>query len=108
MYSCIMDGCYEEFHLGARICHFARAVNQHCNTYNNIKTPDWRSKLSCAKVDCPTNKVYNACGVPEPKTCVNMVQDMHTDSLAYGDVCVDGCFCPDGLVQEGDHCVKPE
>jgi len=108
MYSCIMDGCYEEFNLGARICHFARAVNQHCNTYNNIKTPDWRSKLSCAKVDCPSNKVYNACGVPEPKTCVNMVQDHHTDSLAYGDVCVDGCFCPEGLVQEGDHCVKPE
>jgi len=108
MYSCIMDGCYEEFNLGSRICHFARAVNQHCNTYNNIKTPDWRSKLTCEKVDCPNDKIYNACGAPEPKTCVNIVQDAHTASLAHGDVCVDGCFCPDGLIQDGDFCVEPE
>lgn len=55
--------------------------------------------------ECPTGEVYKECGTACPKTCENY-QD--TDHVCI-DLCVKGCFCPDGQVRNEDgKCVFPQ
>ena len=56
-------------------------------------------------VVCPEGQEYKPCGPSNPKTCLNVNVNVTTVDL---NVCADGCFCPEGLLQEGDKCVKPE
>ena len=47
--------------------------------------------------------VHKECGMPCPQTCQNKNQKSTCEAH-----CVDGCFCPEGLVLNGDHCVHEE
>lgn len=51
---------------------------------------------------CVAGKVYQSCGSYCPATCDNL--DAFIACVA---VCVEGCFCPVGLVEFRDRCVDP-
>ncbi|KAK3611483.1 hypothetical protein CHS0354_039095 [Potamilus streckersoni] len=58
----------------------------------------WRTTQLCP-APCPGNMVYKECGSTCEKTCTSQASAC-TDS-----VCVDGCFCPDGMVKHNDTCI---
>ncbi|XP_053374174.1 von Willebrand factor-like [Mercenaria mercenaria] len=60
---------------------------------------NWRSKQSCS-VKCPTNQVYKQCGSMCAKTCQSPAASCEDHS------CIDGCFCPDGMVLHNNTCVQ--
>ncbi|XP_062512712.1 uncharacterized protein LOC134188563 [Corticium candelabrum] len=49
---------------------------------------------------CPNGKEYHRCGTACPPTCKNA-------PLICTLQCVRGCFCPRGLVEHNNQCVKP-
>ena len=51
---------------------------------------------------CGAGMVYQSCGSACPVSCDNL----GTFSSCAA-VCVEGCFCPDGLVEYRDRCVDP-
>ncbi|CAI8005565.1 PI-actitoxin-Axm2b [Geodia barretti] len=53
--------------------------------------------------ECPGVKEYRECGTACPRTCGNI-------NTTFGCTlqCVQGCFCPRGLVEYGEHCVPPQ
>ncbi len=52
---------------------------------------------------CTNGRVYQTCGTACPLTCENHLSPPLICTLQ----CVQGCFCPSGLVQNGDSCVTP-
>ena len=52
---------------------------------------------------CINGMVHSTCGTGCPVTCDNMDQD-----IICLQQCVDGCFCPPGMVINGNTCVQPE
>ena len=69
---------------------------------NSIGVPvRWRRPDRCP-MQCEYNKVYMACGPICPQTCSNK-DDFRCDLSG----CVEGCFCPDGLLMdETGNCVS--
>ena len=52
---------------------------------------------------CVNGKLFHKCGTACPLTC-----DNYRSRSACADVCVEGCFCPQGLLEDGDGwCVPP-
>ena len=51
---------------------------------------------------CPEGKEYQECGTACPLTCDNFEDGVPVCIT----VCVEGCFCPDGLVEYRDGCVE--
>ena len=62
--------------------------------------------LSSAKTVCPSDRVHKDCGPVEPPTCLTIFKPI--TSLSTVSHCNDDCYCPDGLVQDGDNCVRQE
>ncbi|XP_064613991.1 LOW QUALITY PROTEIN: SCO-spondin-like [Liolophura sinensis] len=65
----------------------------------------WRHQRLCP-IQCENDFVYKPCGSP----CVQTCQNVGDEPEAYCDAthCVEGCFCPEGYVQDGDHCIPAE
>ncbi|XP_049903117.1 otogelin [Epinephelus moara] len=63
---------------------------------------DWRQRIpQCAK-QCPLGLQYRECISCCPETC-NLERTCIDSKLA----CLDGCYCPDGLIYEDGSCVTP-
>ncbi|CAL8243638.1 unnamed protein product [Lota lota] len=63
---------------------------------------DWREHIpQCAK-QCPSDLQYRECISCCPATC--NLERMCIDSKL---VCLDGCYCPAGLIYEDGRCVSP-
>ncbi|XP_053496764.1 intestinal mucin-like protein [Ictalurus furcatus] len=63
---------------------------------------NWRNHTDLCAPDCPADKVYQACGPPDPPTC----KDTPGDNIL--NMTTEGCFCPDGtrlFSKESDVCV---
>ena len=50
-------------------------------------------------IQCPSNQVHMECGSMCQKTCQSQAAACEDHS------CIDGCFCPDGMVLENDTCI---
>ena len=53
-YSCVIDGCNEEFDLRGRLCKVARAVNKHCKSFEDTKAYGWEKQVR------PLNKRFSS------------------------------------------------
>lgn len=51
---------------------------------------------------CPPNMVFKDCGSSCPPTC-----DDPNGSHLCVEQCMEGCFCEEGFVADGDNCIKP-
>ena len=57
--------------------------------------------LIVSAVQCANNQIHKECGSMCQRTCQSTAA--HCDDHA----CIDGCFCPDGMVLHNDTCVDP-
>ncbi|XP_058797462.1 hemocytin [Phymastichus coffea] len=72
---------------------------------SSVDLTNWRSVYDCPAV----------CDAPfVPKDCFRRKCELSCENLlesdpcpSVDDVCVQGCFCPDGMVRHGDTCVPP-
>ncbi|XP_013180497.1 PREDICTED: hemocytin isoform X2 [Papilio xuthus] len=60
----------------------------------------WRDSETCP-MQCPEGKVYKACGPDVQPSCAFPL----ATSTSVNNSCVEGCFCPEGLLLEGGRCI---
>ncbi|KAM9495184.1 mucin-2-like [Clarias gariepinus] len=51
---------------------------------------NWREHTDRCPVECPANKLYQACGPVDPPSCKDSPEDHFMNTTT------EGCFCPDG------------
>ena len=56
--------------------------------------------ISFSAVNCSEGMVYQQCGPACPKTCND------DDNVDCPSGCVDGCFCPTGMVLSNGQCIN--
>ncbi|XP_021374155.1 SCO-spondin-like [Mizuhopecten yessoensis] len=78
-------------------CNSFEAYSRACMEAN-VKL-SWRTNQLCP-VQCPGNFIHKECGSQCARTCGSSTTCSDT-------ACIDGCFCPDGMVVSGDTCVTP-
>ncbi|KAL5007269.1 hypothetical protein ScPMuIL_016075 [Solemya velum] len=66
----------------------------------------WRSQNLCPMM-CENGMVYSPCEYACPATCRN-IGGNNTDELCANTACIEGCFCPEGTLRQGDECVSAE
>ncbi|CAM4711688.1 unnamed protein product [Leuciscus chuanchicus] len=96
---CVFDVCLS----GNRndvLCRSIQTYASACQSNNAIIYP-WRESTSCV-MTCPENSHYELCGTDCGHTCASSIDSSceHT--------CSEGCFCDDGLMRSGGHCVPVE
>ncbi|XP_051545276.1 mucin-2-like [Myxocyprinus asiaticus] len=75
------------------LCNTLTEISRQC-THAGGRPGTWRTDQLCPK-KCPLNMEYLECGSPCRDTCTD------TDgSMLCKEHCVDGCFCPDGTVED--------
>ncbi|XP_070582937.1 LOW QUALITY PROTEIN: SCO-spondin-like [Erythrolamprus reginae] len=66
----------------------------------------WRSQDLCP-LQCDHGMEYDPCGPACPLTCQNFGLEPAEHCPMETAPCVEGCFCPEGKVLNGGHCVDP-
>ncbi|KAK9952106.1 hypothetical protein ABG768_017964 [Culter alburnus] len=90
--ACVNDLCQCYGHHDC-LCNTLTEISRQC-THAGGKPGIWRTKQLCPK-SCPLNMQYLECGGP----CKNTCSDPGA-SLMCKEHCVDGCFCPEGTVED--------
>ncbi|TRY87240.1 hypothetical protein DNTS_031749 [Danionella cerebrum] len=75
------------------LCNTLTEISRQC-AHAGGKPGTWRTEMLCPKT-CPMNMEYLECGGP----CKNTCSDPDANLLCK-DHCVDGCFCPEGTVED--------
>ncbi|EDO44199.1 predicted protein [Nematostella vectensis] len=83
------------------MCNVLSTYSKACAWNHNI-TLSWRSPSLCP-VTCPSGMEHSECSSACPRDCSNM----NSDPNACNSKCVDGCFCPEGKIQDRGKCVDP-
>lgn len=55
-------------------------------------------------MSCPDGKLYKACGPDAQPSCTFPLLPAKTDNST----CVEGCFCPEGMLLEAGKCVPKQ
>ncbi|NXN13216.1 OTOG protein, partial [Indicator maculatus] len=76
---------------------YARACAQAGKTLHG-----WRMHFQQCVITCPEPLTYNECINCCPVSCHQQSQCIDSELP-----CIDGCYCPDGLIYENELCVKP-
>ncbi|KAL0894249.1 hypothetical protein ABMA27_014259 [Loxostege sticticalis] len=63
----------------------------------------WRDPDTCPKT-CPDGKIYKVCGPDAQPSCAFPALSTKVDNAT----CIEGCFCPEGLLLEGGKCIQKE
>ncbi|XP_077177718.1 otogelin isoform X2 [Paroedura picta] len=100
MASCTSDLCMSA--VGNAI--WCRALTEYARACAQAGKPlhEWRAHFEQCAVVCEEHLVYNECIDCCPVSCQQKTQCVGSELP-----CVDGCFCPDGLIYENRLCVNP-
>ncbi|NWV08573.1 OTOG protein, partial [Ptilonorhynchus violaceus] len=83
---------------------WCRALTEYARACAQAGKPlhGWRGHFQQCAITCAGPLTYNECINCCPVSC-------HQQSQCIGSElqCIDGCYCPDGLIYENDLCVKP-
>ncbi|XP_043938812.1 otogelin isoform X2 [Protopterus annectens] len=98
--SCTNDLCVSE-HKSSSLCQVLTEYARACS-HAGLPLHDWRTHFQQCVVDCGRALIHRECIACCPATCRQAKQciDNKID-------CVDGCYCPEGLIYENGTCVKP-
>ncbi|XP_053305200.1 otogelin [Spea bombifrons] len=99
--SCASDLCMAE----ADVATWCRAVTEYARACAHAGHPllDWRAIHKQCEVACGSDLVYSECINCCPSNC-QQTKPCIDSQMA----CVDGCYCPEGLIFENDACVEPQ
>ena len=99
--SCLYDSCSCDKGGDCEcLCTAVAAFGEQCNQAG--APAKWRNPRFCP-IMCPLGFEYKACAKPCPQTCENVGDE--PDPWCKRTYCIEGCFCPDGTVQDGNKCV---
>ncbi|KAM4618094.1 otogelin [Discoglossus pictus] len=99
MASCADDLCMSE----GDSTTWCRALTEYARACAQAGHPlhGWRTMYKC-DIQCEKDLVYNECIDCCPTSCHQKKPCIDSEIS-----CVDGCYCPEGLIYENDLCVKP-
>ncbi|XP_030646302.1 LOW QUALITY PROTEIN: kielin/chordin-like protein [Chanos chanos] len=105
--ACVYDLCACGSNTDECVCDALEAYASECRHAGVVL--QWRSPSLCA-VGCPVDRgyVFDECGPPCPKTCLNKDVPLGVVEAGCFKPCVPGCQCPAGLVEHDAHCISPE
>ncbi|CAH2325671.1 otogelin [Pelobates cultripes] len=98
--SCTNDLCISGIDIAAwcrALTEYARACAQAGNPL-----PDWRMMYTQCEITCENDLVYSECINCCPSSCQQRKSCIDNEIA-----CVDGCYCPEGLIFENGECVQP-
>lgn len=95
--------CLQSSKASLCLCQILEDFIQTCEKQIDTSIENWRVDYNCAP-ECPPGLEWRDCGPSCELTCDNFQQK---DSLCHQE-CVAGCFCPPGLLRQGDICIKAE
>uniref|UniRef100_A0A8D0G9K2 Otogelin n=1 Tax=Sphenodon punctatus TaxID=8508 RepID=A0A8D0G9K2_SPHPU len=100
MASCTNDLCT----LAADNATWCRALTEYARACAQAGKPlhGWRTHFQQCAVSCEDHLIYNECINCCPVSCQQKSQCVDSELP-----CIDGCYCPDGLIYENGICVKP-
>ncbi|NWH56898.1 OTOG protein, partial [Geococcyx californianus] len=100
MASCTNDLCMSAVD-NATWC---RALTEYARACAQAGKPlhGWRMHLQQCVITCAEPLTYNECINCCPVSCHQQSQCVDSELP-----CIDGCYCPDGLIYENESCVKP-
>ncbi|XP_061466225.1 otogelin isoform X9 [Rhineura floridana] len=100
MASCTNDLCMS----AADNATWCRALTEYARTCAQAGKPlhEWRARFQECVVKCEEHLVYNECIDCCPVSCQQKTHCVDSELP-----CVDGCYCPDGLIYENKLCVRP-
>ncbi|NXN97592.1 OTOG protein, partial [Rhinopomastus cyanomelas] len=83
---------------------WCRALTEYARACAQAGKPlhGWRTHFQQCVITCPEPLTYNECIDCCPVSCHQQSQCIDSELP-----CIDGCYCPDGLVYENESCVKP-
>ncbi|KAM7177636.1 otogelin-like protein [Macrochelys suwanniensis] len=82
---------------------YCRAVTEYARACSHAGYPvrDWREDFPACTENCEDNFVHRDCISCCPPTCT-----FEKDCLGSNLHCLDGCYCPDGLVMDNGTCIS--
>nr|XP_006134664.1 otogelin [Pelodiscus sinensis] len=100
MASCTNDLCMS----AADNSTWCRALTEYARACAHAGKPlhMWRTHFQQCVITCEEHLIYNECIDCCPVSCQQKTQCIDSELP-----CVDGCYCPDGLIYENKLCVKP-
>ncbi|KAK1212905.1 OTOG protein, partial [Pygoscelis papua] len=83
---------------------WCRALTEYARACAQAGKPlhGWRMHFQQCVITCAEPLTYNECISCCPVSCHQQSQCIDSELP-----CIDGCYCPDGLIYENDLCVKP-
>ncbi|XP_074853854.1 otogelin [Carettochelys insculpta] len=83
---------------------WCRALTEYARACAHAGQPlhAWRTRFQQCVITCEEHLIYNECIDCCPVSCQQKTQCIDSELP-----CVDGCYCPDGLIYENELCVKP-
>ncbi|XP_053104113.1 mucin-5B-like [Hemicordylus capensis] len=101
--ACVMDGC--SLPKQNAECGSLQAYAAMCGFHGICM--DWRSKTNRkCELTCSKDQIYKPCGRMERLTCYSGQNAVRTDAPLHDTqegILVEGCFCPDGMIQLNYH-----
>ncbi|CAK1581500.1 unnamed protein product [Parnassius mnemosyne] len=83
-------------------CKTVSVYAKECLRHGVNEMKDWRDADTCP-MQCPDSKIYKSCGPDVQPSCAF---PLVTKTLGKNNTsCVEGCFCPEGLLLEGGRCI---
>uniref|UniRef100_U3J8L8 Otogelin like n=1 Tax=Anas platyrhynchos platyrhynchos TaxID=8840 RepID=U3J8L8_ANAPP len=82
---------------------YCRAVTEYARACSHAGSPvrDWRDDFPACTETCEDSFVHRDCISCCPPTCT-----FEKDCLGSNLHCLDGCYCPDGLIMENGTCIS--
>ncbi|XP_064614442.1 uncharacterized protein LOC135478101 [Liolophura sinensis] len=101
---CVFDACSCD--RGGDCECLCTAIANFAEECNRIGYPvKWRHQDLCP-MQCEYGYVYKPCGSPCEQTCKNIGAD--PEAYCHSTHCMEGCYCPDGMVENGGSCIPAE
>ncbi|CAD5119519.1 DgyrCDS8121 [Dimorphilus gyrociliatus] len=102
IYACEFDLCHTDDNMQLALCSVAQSLVDRCQEDLKIPIRNWRSSEFCPLL-CGEGQIYSPCGNPCQPSCNNTMQQTNCITT-----CIEGCVCKEGLVMDGNRCIKPD